>query len=144
MAVGLLTLVLVTLIAAIITTLQSSEKANLLGPATQVSESLMNRTLYQVTNDVPAGTKASFWAASGVWRGPITETIGGVDYEYVISATTLNDADAGGPLGGPGAGNRVKRVDIAVNWWNSRATNSRQGQGKMQVTATRLVNEDGP
>lgn len=130
-----------TLVAATITALQSSEKANRLGPATQVSESLMNRTLYQVANDVPAGTKASFWAASGNWRGPLTETIGGVDYQYVISATTLNDADAGGALGGPGPSNRVKRVDVVVNWWG---TSSRQGYGKMQVTASRLVNEDGP
>lgn len=140
LAVGLLALVLITLAAAIMAALRSNEKANLLGPATQVAESLMNRTLYQVTTDTPAGTRASFWGAAGQWKGPVTETIGGVDYTYVIYANQVPDA-GGGPLGGGGANNHVMKVDLVVWWWNARV---RQGYGKMEVQATRLVNENGP
>ncbi|MBI3927616.1 MAG: hypothetical protein HY319_18900 [Armatimonadetes bacterium] len=142
-AIGVLTMILLTLIGLSTSAIRSNEKAALLGPATQVSDSLMNRTLYQVDNDLPAGTAASFWNASGpaAWRGPTQETIGGVSYEYVIYANTVSET-GGGPLGGPVLANRVKKVDILVWWWGSRATGEvRQGYGRMQVQSTRLVNE---
>jgi hypothetical protein len=137
LAIGLLVMILLTLIGVTMSALRSSEKAALLGPATQVSESIMNRTLYQVANDLPAGTKASFWAASGPapWRGPTGETIGAVNYEYAIYANTVDGA----------GNNRLKKVDVVVWWWNSRSSNSsRQGYGRLQVQASRLVNEGAP
>lgn len=144
LALALLTMILLTLVGTTISSLRASEKSALLGPATQVSDSLMNRTLYQVANDLPAGSNASFWGAAGLWRGPIQETIGGVNYEYVIYANTVLDA-AGGPLGGAIPNNRVKKVDIRVWWWEARSNNgTRQGYGKMEVQASRLVEEHAP
>jgi hypothetical protein len=136
LALGLLVMVLLTLIGLTLSAIRSSEKAALLGPATQVSESLMNRTLYQVANDSPPGTKASFWAASGPspWLAA-SETIGGVNYDYVIYANTVSGAGT----------NRLKKVDVVVSWWNtSSAAGTRQGYGLMQVHASRLLNEGAP
>ena len=99
LAMALLAMILLALVGTTISSLRASEKSALLGPATQVSDSLMNRTLYQ----------------------------------------------AGGPLGGAIPNNRVKKVDILVWWWEARSNNGqRQGYGKMQVQASRLVEEHAP
>lgn len=149
LAVGLLSIVVLTLVALTISTLRSNQKAALLGPATQVAETMLNQRLYQVDHDVPAGTRDAFWAASGVWQDSTVDgqlVSGGVTYDYVIYANTVLDP-SGVPLGTAAGepGNRVKKVDLILWWYDTRAQGgSRQGMGKLELQATRLINESQP
>lgn len=149
LAVGLLAIVLLTLVALTISTLRSNQKAALLGPATQVADTLLSQRLYQVENDTPAGTRDAFWNASGVWLDSSVDgkiNTGGVSYDYVIYANTVLDA-GGVPLGTAAGepGNRVKKVDLILWWYDTRAQQgTRQGMGKLELQATRLVNESQP
>ncbi len=149
LAVGLLSIVLLTLVALTISTLRSNQKATLLGPATQVAETLLSQRIYQVENDTPAGTRAAFWAASGVWLDSTTDgqiVNGGVTYDYVIYANTVLDS-SGVPLGTAAGepGNRVKKVDLILWWYDTRAQQgTRKGMGKLELQATKLVNESDP
>ncbi|MEW6277232.1 MAG: prepilin-type N-terminal cleavage/methylation domain-containing protein [Candidatus Eremiobacterota bacterium] len=141
LAVGLLALVLLTLVGLTTATVRSNHKAALLGPAAAVAESLLDRTLSDVAADIPPGTRDSFWAASGPgpWKSLSPLDQGGVRYEYAIYAHTVADV-TGTPVGG--ASNRVKKVDLVLCWWGSAATaGDRNGYGRMQLSASRLVNE---
>lgn len=149
MAVGLLAIVLLTLVAMTMSTIRSNQKATLLGPATQVAEKLLNERLYQVEFDTPAGTRDAFWNVNGVWKDSAVDgqvSAGGVTYEYVIYANTV--LDAGGVALGTVAnepGNRVKKVDLVLWWYDTRAQQGqRQGMGKLELQASRLINETPP
>ncbi|MEW6281945.1 MAG: hypothetical protein AB1758_25295 [Candidatus Eremiobacterota bacterium] len=146
LAVGLLALVLLTLIAMTTSAIRSNQKAVLLGPANQLAESLMSRTLYEVENDIPPGTRDNFWNYAGAtpWKtNPVPPPkIGDTAYEWAIYAQTVTDT-SGAPLGGPD--NRVKKVDIVIWWWDSKSTGgTRKGYGRMELQASRLVNEVAP
>lgn len=137
-AVGLLAVVILAIAALTISAVRSNQKAAMLGPASQVTDTLVNQTIYQVDSDVPAGTRASFWGHNGAapWMSD-SLTAGGVDYDYIIY---LNDVP-----GFPNPGNRVKKMDLVLWWWDSRSqSGDRQGYGRLQMRATRLVNEVAP
>ncbi|MBI3924459.1 MAG: hypothetical protein HY319_02870 [Armatimonadetes bacterium] len=147
-AVLLLTLIILMLVGLTTSALHSNEKAARLGQATDVAESLLSRTLYDVEWDLPAGTRSSFWAASGgsAWRPATKVTLGGTEYEVTVYVDTVSDT-GGTPVGTVAgeAGNRVKKVDLVLNWWDSRqAGGQRQGYGRLEIQATRLVNEVAP
>lgn len=137
-AAGLLAVVLLALMGLITSTLSINQKASLLGPATQVCDSLIQRTIYQVSDDSPAGTHDSFWnhSAATPWRGPLQENIGGVDYKYVLYASDAKDT-GGVPLGGTAPGNRVKKLDLDLWWWDRQKSH----YGRLEIQGTRLVHE---
>ncbi|GMU56180.1 MAG: hypothetical protein AMXMBFR33_53260 [Candidatus Xenobia bacterium] len=136
LAVGLLALLVLTLAGLTLSAIRSNEKAARLDPATEVLESVLDESVYQVTWDSPAGTRASFWGAAGTWQGPLTRTVGGTRYEYTLYANNVP---------GFAAGNRLKKLDIVLWWWDSRSSGgTRQGYGKMQLEASRVVHETPP
>ncbi|MBI3925132.1 MAG: hypothetical protein HY319_06295 [Armatimonadetes bacterium] len=148
LAVLLLTLIILMLVGLTTSALRSEEKAARLGRASDVAESLLARTVYDVQWDLPAGTRSSFWSAAGgtAWLGPTTVTLGGVEYDYTVYADTVADT-VGTPLGTVSGepGNRVKKVDLVLTWWDSgESGGQRQGYGRLELQATRLVNEVGP
>lgn len=133
---------LLTLVALTLSTLRSNQKATLLGPAARAAKTLLNESLYQVEFDRPAGTRYAFWSTNGVWRDSSLSS-GGVDYQYVIYANTVVDS-SGAPLGA-NLGNRVKKVDLVLWWYNTRPRQgTREGMGRLELQASRLVNETPP
>ncbi|MEW6282262.1 MAG: hypothetical protein AB1758_26890 [Candidatus Eremiobacterota bacterium] len=142
---SLLTMIILVLVMLGISTLRSSEKAARIGPATQVAEALLSEVLYDVENDDPPGTKASFWASTaGVpWRSAVPITVGGVKYEYTLYADLVTDV-GGVPVGTLAGepGNRVMKADLVLTWWDSGSSGGvRKGYGKLETTASRIVNE---
>lgn len=137
LAVGVLAIVILTLMALVAATLRSSSKSSTTGKATAVAESLLEQTLYAVEDSNGGAVATSFWSTEGVWKdssvdGQVVQ--GGVPYDYTISLSTV--------AGLGGGSNRVKKVDVTVQWWGSRASGGdRQGQGKLQTCVTQLVNE---
>ncbi|MCE7870855.1 hypothetical protein DYH09_10800 [bacterium CPR1] len=146
LAVGLLAVLLLTLVALTLSTLRSNQKAALLGPASRAAKTLLNETLYQVELDRPAGTRDSFWSTNGLWRDSAVEgafSSGGIDYQYAIYANTVFDS-SGAPLG-KDPGNRVKKVDLVLWWYSTRPQQGyREGMGRLELQASRLVNEIPP
>lgn len=144
LAVGVLSLVILTLVALVGATLRSNSKSSTLGKATAVADELLQQTIYDVQADNGGVLATSFWATEGVWRdsaanGQIVR--GGTTYDYTIDVATL--MAGGSPMGAPT--NRVKKIDVTVEWWNSRANGGdRQGQGKLRTCVTQLMNENAP
>lgn len=137
LAVGLLALVILTLAALITSAIRSNEKGTRTAQAVDVADALLARRLYDVEWDLPPGTRDAFWAASGAWLPPTTATMGGVDYQYTVFADTV--------AGVGGAGNRLKKVDLVMSWWDSgQGGGQRQGYGRLEVQASRLVSEVEP
>ncbi len=140
LAVGVLALVLLTLVALVGATLRSNSKSSTLGKATAVADGLLQQALYDVDSDNGGPVATSFWSTEGVWRDSSTNgqvVQGGVNYDYTIAVSTL--AGMGAP------GNRIKKVDVTVEWWNARSNGGdRAGQGKLRTYATQLVNEHAP
>ena len=149
MAVGFLALTVLTLLGLSMATIRSNDKGFSLAPAGKAADRLTEQQIYQVQKDSPPGTRASFWGATGPWRdsaGYGNLTMGGVTYEWTISLADLSDT-SGVPLGTAAGepGNRAKKVNATVWWSDSRAQGGqRQGYGRMELQATRLINENGP
>ncbi len=141
LAVGLVTVLILSLAALITSTLRSNQKASMLAPAAEVAETLMTQEMYGVENDLPAGSHSAFWDTDGIWKDSTVVGVfqsGGVDYEYRMQRRLV----AG--LGGPPP-NRVKKVDLSVWWLNTRNNGGdRQGSGKLELHVSRLVNEVAP
>ena len=106
-----------------------------------VARQLVERLIDGLRADIPAGSAADFWdnehsAApfeTGFFRTNNT------DFEYKIFASSVLDA-SGDSIGGTTVGNRLKKVDVFVYWWDSE-TEERQGYGKLEIQNTRLVSE---
>lgn len=137
LAVGLLTIVILALVALTTSSLRANEKAARVGPAGQVAESLLNKAIYDAQNDSPPGARAAFWAANGPLHPAQQTSVGGVLYDYTVYAESIP--------AGTGPGNRLKKVDVQLSWFNTAGTGGvRAGYGKMELHATRLVNELAP
>ncbi len=62
------------------------------------------------------------------------------EFRYEVTATTVMDGvDELGTSGGLSQ-NRLKKVNIVVNWWDSETT-EHNGYGKLEFKASRLVSE---
>lgn len=106
-----------------------------------VARQLVERLIDSLRADIPAGSTADFWNnehtstpfESGIFRTNDT------DFEFKIFASSVVDA-GGDSVGGTTVGNRLKKVDVFVYWWDSE-TEERQGYGKLEIQNTRLVSE---
>jgi len=136
LAIGLVAVVILTVVGLTLAAIRSNTKAAVLGQATQVSDTLLKETIYGVENDLPPGTRASFWAAAGPWIPPKRVTMGGTEYEYNISVN---------PVGGFATPNRLAKVELHLFWWDSAAQGGeREGYGRLELHVARLVHEVGP
>ena len=136
-AITILALTILTLAALITSNLKSDEKARQMGRATAAAETIMERLLFSVHSDSPAGTRGSFWSADGgsVWSSG-TEVIGDADYDWEVVVETI-----------PGIGDatletRLKKVHLTLWWLDSKdQQGGRQGYGRLQLSTSRLVSE---
>lgn len=143
LACGLLAITILVLLALNLSAIRSNEKAALYEQASRAADSLLAQKLYAVENDLPPGTRTSFWSATAAtpWIGPATVQMGGVDYEFSLTADTVKDS-SGTPVGTVAgeSGNRLKKVDITLKWWGGQ----HQGYGRLELRSSRIVNENSP
>lgn len=107
----------------------------------EVASQLTDRLVAQLRSDTPPGTRSGFWnndyTATPWDQGTFQNN--GTTYNYKLYAETVRDT-SGQPVGGGTAGNRLKKVDVYVWWWDSE-TKAHQGYGELKVLSTRLVSE---
>ena len=134
LALGLVSLTILTLMALSISALKANRKSSYVVDASQVSVKLLAESAERATGD------PSFW--SNDFRSQPyengTHKAGTTEYEYRIYAQTLPDALSGATLGSGSPSNRVKKMDIVVEW---HAGSAATGYGKKSVRGSCLVNE---
>lgn len=148
LGVGLLTLVILTMTAMLLTTLRSNQKGLTTGPAAQVAENFLDAELYKMDNDTPAGSRALFWSTNGVWKDSNSLgqlVVGGQTYDYRCQISTVVDTTgvAAGSISNE-AGNRLKKVDMSLWWMGARQIGSRAGMGRLEYTTSRIISEQTP
>ena len=133
-ALGLVAVLGLTLIALDTASLRGNQKSILLHDAENLSDSQLQKVIYQAQHDSPSGYKTAFWATEGILApGQATVRLGATDFTYAIYANTVPG------VGAPG--NRLKKVDIVMWWWTPEADRVRQGYGRLTVRSTRLIGE---
>ncbi len=107
-----------------------------------VAGMLVERLLDQVRADNPAGTAANFWDNDFDSSNPYEEgdyRNNNTEYHYQIFAVTVRTT-GGAEVGDGTTGNRLKKVDVIVNWWDTQ-NQDREGYGKLEVRNSRLISE---
>lgn len=134
LALGLVALSILTLTALSISALKANRKSSYVVDASQVSVKLMAETAERASGD------PGFWdndfRSQPYEKG--THRAGTTEYEYRIYAQTLPDSQTGATIGSGAPGNRVKKMDIVVEW---HAGSAATGYGKKTVKGSCLVNE---
>ncbi len=135
-SVGILATSLVLVVGIFMTVTQASQKSLDLTAGTIVAESILSRELYGIMGD--DDSRHTFFARDyqndPFVRG--TERLNQTVFTYLIYATSAMDGEVG---------NRVKKVDAVVWWWNEEGAPSsegRAGYGFLRSEVTRLVNEN--
>ncbi len=141
-SVALMGLALLTLLSVSSTALRADRKSVLNLTAAGVADREMNRAVTMALNDKPAGDKDRFWQQNFAYPANPWKTgssqVGKDKFDYAIYAVDVRDT-TGTDLGDGATDNKVKRVDIVVWWWSGDG--QRQGYGKTQTSAFRLVNQ---
>lgn len=140
-ALGLIAVAILSILALSISITRGNQEGTDRAIGGVVARQLVKRLVDRLRADIPAGTRADFWDnehgvtpfEDDVFRSNNTE------FQYKIFATSVTDG-TGDSVGGATVGNRLKKVDIVVNWWNSE-TEQRQGYGQLEIRNTRLVSE---
>lgn len=144
-AVGIFAVVILTLVALTASGIRAQRESQELANAALVARRQLERELDKVRQDSPAGTRAYFWDGDFTSSPFILDRtrVGPTEFTYAIYAHTVDDQISGAQLGTGVANNRLKRVEIVVNWWGSEQQ-QRQGYGKLSTRASVLVNEEPP
>lgn len=137
-SVGILAVAMLGMLALCATGMTANKKSATTLTAAQVADRQLQRAIRRaVVDDYPAGAREAFWdqeypyPTRSLANGK--EVVGSNTFSYALYANTL-------PLPSSVAENRVKRVDIVVWWWSD--SGQREGYGRLQQQAFRLVNEE--
>lgn len=103
--------------------------------AAQVAETVLNRALSAVANDLPGGTSAAFWAGSFPYPSTAYATgtyqMGREEFNYAIYGVDV--PGVGDPAADPP--NVLRQVDVYV-WWEELGK-----PGQQRVYTSRLVSQ---
>lgn len=134
LALGLISVSILTLMALSISTMKANRKSTYVVDASQVAMKLMAEVADRAAGD--PGFWNSDFRTDPYEKG--THKAGRTEYEYRVFAQTLVDKQSGAELGSAAPSNRVKKMDIVVEW---QANSPGAGQGKRTVRGSCLVNE---
>lgn len=138
-------LLILTLAAMSFSMLRSNKKSTDRPVGYLAAQQILARELYGVQSDNPPGTKAAFWAGNWPntpWRSG-QEVVNQTQFQYAIYAVTLQDVVSGAPLGNQPptfVNNRVKKVDIRVDWSQS-SDGIKGGAGLLRSSYSRFLHE---
>ena len=135
-SVGILGTALVMVVGVFLTVTRASQKSLDLTAGTVVAQSVLSRELHGIMSH--EASRRTFFDRdyrTDPWvRG--TERLNQTAFTYLLYANTVMNGDVG---------NRVKKVDAVVWWWNEEATSvpgAKAGYGFLRSEVTRLVNEN--
>jgi len=137
-SVGILAVAMLGMLSLCATGMTVNKKSATTLTAAQVADRQLQRAIRRmVVDDYPEGARETFWDREFPYPStPLAtgkEVVGSNTFSYALYANTL-------PLPSSVTENRVKRVDIVVWWWSD--SGRREGYGRLQQQAFRLVNEE--
>lgn len=140
-AIGLFAVAILSILGLSIAMARGTQKGDDTAHGGVVARILLERLVDRLRADMPAGASDDFWdqdhIVSPFEEGEIKNN--NTDYQYKIYARTVRDT-SGTEIGGTTPGNRLKKVDVSVWWWDSE-TEDRQGYGRLEIKNTRLISE---
>lgn len=142
-SIGILATSLLLVVGIFVTVTKASQKSLDLTAGTVIAESVLNRELYAVMSSDSARNRF-FASLESMYDGSAenrylvkgTERLNQTVFTYVLYANNVITAEEG---------NRVKKVDAVVWWWNEGGTavaGVRPGYGFLRSEVSRLVNEN--
>lgn len=137
---AIMSLALLTLVGVLVSGMKAQDKTDTATAGQALANQLLDRTLWQLANthdtqfwtgEFPADTDSLPFAQDDV-------TVGRTVYHYAIFAeyVVLN----GERMDSDGNKNGLKRIQVRV-WWSPEKSRVKAGVGKLEVSATRIVNE---
>lgn len=134
LAMGLFAIVVLTFLGLATKLLQVDSKSLETSAGSLIAEQLIQRTEAQLSGD--AAARANFFAEAydvTPWaEGQVVSD--GRTFYYTVHARTVANVGTVAPS------NRLKKIDFHV-WWAGEDTQTRQGQGRLEVRGTQLVSE---
>ncbi len=142
LSIGLFSLAVLALLGLSLSILRTDSKALERSAGTLIADQLLQRTLAQLRNDEPLGSRGAFFGGDHS-KAPWSEgTIQNdqTEFSYKLYSRPVLDRATGAELSESSPGNRLRKVEIHV-WWASEEGQARQGSGFLEVWTTRLVSE---
>lgn len=141
-ALGLLGVGILTVIALFGQLARDAQKATDVGAGVLAAESVLNKTVHDILNDMGPITRADFFANNSPPNDPIQGTITAnkTIMTYEITYRTVQDS-SGAVLGAALPENTTKLVELTMWWWTDNPDAHRAGYGFLRTSASRLVNE---
>jgi type II secretory pathway pseudopilin PulG len=149
LAIGLAAVALLALLAQSTLLVSSNQKQDNSMVAVDVAYSVMEDVAAQVRKDIPTGRRSDAFDQDSTLNVFLdgTERVGHTDYNWQLFVRDVDDTITGSPVGAGASGSNVtklKSLEIVVSWWE-QANNERQGMGKLEIRATKLLNiTNGP
>lgn len=142
---ALMTMAILALMGLSFSSLKATTKSADVTRGVQVAQQYLDRIIEQALADQPAGMRASFFdqdIPGQPWR-TVDIPLGQTRFTVKLFVQTVQDSSTGASLGGAaGAGNRLKKVDAVVSWWDGDGqSQGRAGYGRLQTQLSQLVSE---
>lgn len=147
MGIGLASILILSIIALSTAALSGDQKAEMSQVALSAADAELNRFVRAV-GVVGSSARGDFWSSPDSFDSYFEYTGSGTldqttsnrtqfvfEYRYI----TVNEAGSGDTLGQEKPGNRLRKVDLTVSWWNGEE--GKPGYGQLSLKATRLVRE---
>lgn len=139
---GLAAVLILTIIALTTAALSGDQKAEMRQIALALTDVELNRFAKAVSvKGSPA--RAAFWnATDGAYTGTGTNpTVNTNDTEFSLeyTVTTVTKPSSTATFGDAKPGNRLRKLDLKVSWWNGEQ--GKPGYGRLSVSGTRLLRE---
>lgn len=147
LSMGTVVLIILTVLALVLALNRGSRKSIDSSAAQFAVDQILNLVVETAQRDNGA-LHANFWNADYVAPGaPFasgTLTANQTEFFYRVDATTVRDTSSN-PLNGINLPyNRLKLVQVELNWWPSAGGANRSGYGKLSTKVTRLIREKKP
>ena len=144
-ALGILAVVFLIAAALLTSLLRGTQKESDLTAGTILAEQVLTTRVQAIFAGVdPDLTKEQLFASESPPSVPIQGTVrlNQSVYTYEITYASVT-SPSGVAIGSSGPGNRLKKLDIVVWWWNERPEDTRAGYGFLRAETSRLVGETG-
>lgn len=139
-ATGILSTALLLMIGVFLSAMRGNQKAVDLTAGAVVAESVLTQIIYETSSD-PA-RKADFFDSvyDADTGSPYTSgvlTLNRTPFNYVLYAPTVLNPGPYDP-----DGNKLKRLEVVVWWWQDSSQSARAGYGQLRTDLVRLVNQN--
>jgi hypothetical protein len=147
MGIGLAGILILSIIALTTAALSGDQKAEMGQVALSAADAELNR-FARAVGVVGSSARNEFWGAPDNFSAYTEYTGSGTaaqttsnrtDFDFEYGYITVNEAGSSDTLGQEKPGNRLRKLDLTVSWWNGEQ--GKPGYGKLSITTTRLIRE---